>query len=571
MLIYKNVKGDKCSVESSMKECNKALNPDNNENFLKFERCVNLTFKEYDEKDYMNDNIFCEEFETTIDNIKNEIKNRISGIQRVHTFEDKLPLPIYVMIAKVIEHDPNNEAANIINIFLNEITDTSVKNKIQKNLNKFKKTSLVKYTFQGNYKIVIYIPNLMKIKKGKNMNKYSFFPSLESVSQQNKWINLIVSKKSMYFRAVKQNSDYINEKIENIGEDEYWSSSQSKRNEYLAEADVKNKTNWKNDLLYYELEKTCLNMGCVSDAGEDLEELVPKYSKKSEDMNKNSLNHTPYYPSKCFQSKNYKNYMFDDSGEGEGEEAEEAKEKKKEFIEKAIEIMSEKLESDENGGTFDTLLKTSVSAARNEIYNTSGKKPFEFSKDFNNNILKDFARRNNNFPGVPEMSFRLYRLNETNSDFKDMFHYMPWGKDCELLTQEYVLNEGEVIRMDDVTVDKKTLNTTVNQMALKSFNDTFKIKINNSNGKLSVYKNNNNIGVLRGTNNINLKEYYNKTLKCELNNIHLYGEDIHGQNDNRGTLQLTIKDENAKIPCSIMVDPKTGFLVIYDLGFNVVN
>ena len=571
MLIYKNVKGDKCSVESSMKECNKALNPDNDEKFLKFERCVNLTFKEYDEKDYMNDNIFCEEFETTIDNIKNEIKNRISGIQRVHTFCNKLPLPIYVMIAKVIEHDPNNEAANIINNFINEITDSSVKNKIQKNLNKFKKTSLVKYTFQGNYKIVIYIPNLMKIKKGKNINKYSFFPSLESVSQQNKWMNFIVSKESMYFRAVKQNSDYINEKIENIGEDDYWSSSQSKRNEYLAEADVKNKTNWKNDLLYYELEKTCLNMGCVSDAGEDLEELVPKYSKKSEDMNKNSLNHTPYYPSKCFQTKNYKNYMFDDSGEGEGDEAEEAKEKKKEFIEKAIEIMSEKLESDENGGTFDTLLKTSVSAARNEIYNTSGEKPFEFSKDFNNNILKDFARRNNNFPGVPEMSFRLYRLNETNSDFKDMVHYMPWGKDCELLTQEYVLNEGEVIRMDDVTVDKKTLNTTVNQMALKSFNDTFKIKFNDSNGKLTVYKNDNNEGVLRGTNNINLKDYYNRTLKCELNNINLYGEDKHGQNDNRGTLQLTIKDENAKIPCSIIVDPRTGFLVIYDLGFNVVN
>ena len=564
MLIYKNVKDDKCGVESSMRECNKALNPDNDENFLKFERCVNLTFKEYDEKDYMNDNIFCEEFETTIDNIKIEIKNRITGIQRVYTLGDKLPLPIYVMIAKVIEHDPNNEAANIINNFINEITNTSVKNKIQKNLNKLKKTSLVKYTFQGNYKIVIYIPNLMKIKKGEHMNKYSFFPSLESVSQQNKWMNLIVSKKSMYFRAVKQNSDYINEKIENIGKDEYWSSSQSKRNEYLAEADVKNKTNWKNDLLYYELEKTCLNMGCVSDVGEDLEELVPKYSKKSEDMNKNSLNHTPYYPSKCFQTKNYKNYMFDDSGEG-GEE------KKREFIEKAIKFMSEKLESDENGGTFDTLLKTSVSAARNEIYNTSGKKPFEFSKDFNNNILKDFARRNNNFPGVPEMSFRLYRLNETNSEFKKIVHYMPWGKECELLTQEYILNEGEVIRMDDVTVDKKTLNTKVNQMALKSFNDTFKIKINNSNGKLSVYKNNNNIGVLRGTNNINLKDYNNRTLKCELNNIHLYGEDIHGQNDNRGTLQLTIKDEKAKIPCSIIVDPKTGFLVIYDLGFNVVN
>jgi hypothetical protein len=568
MLIYKNVKGDKCSVESSLKECNKALNPDNDETFLKFERCVNLTFKEYDEKEYINDNICCIEFETTIDNIKNEIKSKISNIPRVDAFQGKVPLPIYIMIAKVIENDPNNEAANIINNFMNDIDNIDVKNKIKKNLDKFRKTSLVKYTFQGKYKIVIYIPNLMKIKKGANRNKYTYFPSLESASQQNKWMNFIVSKKSMYFRAVKQNTDYINEKIENIGKDEYWSLPQEKKNEYLAEARTKNKTNWKNDLLYYELEKTCLNMGCISDTGEDFEELVPKYSKKTEDMNKNSINHTPYYPSKCFQTKNYKNYMFDDSGEGEGDGAEEAMEKKKEFIEKAIELMTEKLESDDNAGSFDTLLKTSISSARNEIYKKAGEKPFEFSKDFNNNILKDFARRNNNFPGIPEMTFRLYKLNQNNNEFKSLFHYMPWGD--MLLTQEYVLNEGEIIRMDDPVVDKDTLNVSINQMAFKSFNNRFEIKIK-SNGILTVYDNGRDIGALNGAQSINMSAFNNRVLKCELNNIHIYGEDVHEQNDNRGTVQLTIKDSKARIPSSIIVDPRNGSLVIYDLGFNVVN
>ena len=65
--------------------------------------------------------------------------------------------------------------------------------------------------------------------------------------------------------------------------------------------------------------------------------------------------------------------------------------------------------------------------------------------------------------------------------------------------------------------------------------------------------------------------FKNRVLKCELNNIHIYGEDVHEQNDNRGTLQLTIKDSKARIPCSIIVDPNNGSLVIYDLGFNVVN
>ena len=589
MLIYKNgsVKGNKCSADSTYKECNAALDPNaNNGSFLKKERCVNLTFEEYNEKDYLNDNIFCEEFDVKLTNIKSEIKRRLKLLRdtkMIDAYQSRLPLPIYIMIAKKIEYDGNDKNANTVKVFLDELDDPEMIKNLENLQEAFKKTSMVKYTFQGKYAVVIYIPNLMKITKGKNTNKYTYFPSLESASQQNKWMNFIVSKNSMYFRAVKQDYDYTKEVIDKKGRDEYWDMKEEDRQELNKGIRKKNRDSWEHDLLYYELEKTCLNAGCVSDIGEDFEELVPKYSQDGAEMDNNSKKKSPYYPSKCFQTKNYKDYMFDDSGLGE----EEAIEKKEKYAEEAIDLIKKKYKSAkqakediENGkepgddyfsGSFDSLIKTSVAEARSEVYDKAGKKAHQYSKAFNNNILKDFARRNNKYPGIPEMTYVLYKLDETNSDFKDMVHYMPWGKDCELLTQEYVLNEGELIRMDDVIVDKKTLNTNVNQMALKSFNDTFKIKFNDNNGKLSVYKNNNNIGVLRGTNNINLKDYYNRTLKCELNNIHLYGEDIHGQNDNRGTLQLTIKDEKAKIPCSIIVDPKTGFLVIYDLGFNVVN
>ena len=71
----------------------------------------------------------------------------------------------------------------------------------------------------------------MKIKKGPNRNKYTYFPSLESVSQQNKWMNFVVSKKSMYFRAVKQNKDYTTEVIDKIGVDKYWSLDIEERDE----------------------------------------------------------------------------------------------------------------------------------------------------------------------------------------------------------------------------------------------------------------------------------------------------------------------------------------------------
>lgn len=580
MLIYKNVKGNKCNVESSLNECNNALNPDNDQTFLKFERCINLTFKEYDEKEYINDNICCIEFETTIDNIKNEIKNRIRNIPRVDAFQGKVPLPVYVMIAKVIEYDPNDKNANTIKVFLDELDDVNMVKNLNKIQNSFKKTSLVKYTFQGKYKVVIYIPNFMKIKKGANRNKYTYFPSLESASQQNKWMNFVVSKKSMYFRAVKQDTDYTKEVIDKMGVNEYWSLDIEKKDELDKSVYKKNRDNWEDDLLFYELEKTCLNMGCVSEHGEDFEELVPKYSTDGAEMDNNSMKKSPYYPSKCFQTKNYKDYMFDDSGIGEND----AIEKKEKYAEEAINIMKEKYESDVKAkkaieknkepdddyfsGSFDSLIKTSVSEARSEVYDKAGKKQHQYSKAFNNNILKDFARRNNRYPGIPEMTFRLYKLDQNNNEFKSLFHYMPWGD--MLLTQEYVLNEGEIIRMDDPVVNRDTLDVTVNQLAFKSFNNKFEIKIK-GNGILTVYDNGIDIGALNGAQRINMSAFKNRVLKCELNNIHIYGEDIHEQNDNRGTVQLTIKDSNARIPSSIIVDPRNGSLVIYDLGFNVVN
>ena len=124
--------------------------------------------------------------------------------------------------------------------------------------------------------------------------------------------------------------------------------------------------------------------------------------------------------------------------------------------------------------------------------------------------------------------------------------------------------------MDDNVVNKDTLKVSINQMAFKSFNNRFEIKFK-SNGILTVYDNGRDIGALNGAQSINMSAFNNRVLKCELNNIHIYGEDVHEQNDNRGTVQLTIKDSKAKIPSSIIVDPRNGSLVIYDLGFNVVN
>ena len=106
MLIYKNVKGNKCSGDNTYQECNKALDPNeyNKKKFLLFQRCIHMTYNEYNNQDYINDNIYCNEFTSKIEGIKIGILNNLKGLRKKlkFTYGDKIPLPIYVMIAKII-------------------------------------------------------------------------------------------------------------------------------------------------------------------------------------------------------------------------------------------------------------------------------------------------------------------------------------------------------------------------------------------------------------------------------------------------------------------------------------
>lgn len=598
MLIYKNVKDNKCNLKydakdnkcnnksnakdnkcnNTFEDCNKALDPDDDNNsFLKFERCINMTFEEFKNKDYINNNIYCETFDSTIDNIKSNIKSKLKNISLINAYNSKLPLPVYIMIAKKIEYDPNDANANTIKTFLNNIGNSDLVNELNRVKDDFKKTSLIKYTFQGNYKIVIFIPNIMPIP---NSNHYCYLPSLESCSRCNRWINYVVNKNSKYLKAIKNDTDYTKEVIEKVGEEKYWSmTSQERYKKYGRNINKQNKKNWKNDFLYYELEKTCDNMGCVSDEGEDLEELVPLYSTDGAEMDKNSKKKSPYYPSKCLQTRNYKDYMFDDSGVGDDD----AIKKKEDYIKEAIDIMEEKYKSDKKAkeeidkgktpkgdyfsGTFDSLIKTSVSEARSEIYKKPGMKAHEYSKEFNNNILKDIARRYKKYPGVPEITFRVYKLDENNNEFKSMLHYMPWGN--ILLTKQYVLNDGDILRLDDIEVTRSG-NISKKQVSFKSFNNQFEMKINN-NSRLALYRNGKEFKLVSGANNINLANHRDRFLKYELNNLNIYGINSRNKLENIGTIQIEIINPDARLPNSLILNPRNGEIVIYDLGYNVAN
>jgi hypothetical protein len=531
MLIYKHAskKNNKCTYSKKcnaacLEKCNNSLNPVQYEksNFLTIERCINMTYEEYVNKDHINENIYYTEFETTIDKIKRTIAEKLDSLAKNSNLYSvngvkKIPAPAYAMIAKKIEND---NAENI----LNKITDKGIKNELKgASDKKAQKSSLKKFTFKGKYKIIIYIPNLMK-----NGNGYSYFPSLEAFSTQNRWMELMISKYSYHLRA-----------INNI------------------ESNNKKKSSIDNDPLINELNKICFNMGCVSDVGEDLNEIVPAYSTDKDQMKSYANSKAPYYPTKCLQTQNYKDYMFNET------------KNVKKYIKKATKYINntddeedDDEDDDDEEEIFDddddderniiTYSKNSFFQARNDVYKKKGKK-------YNRFILKDLAKRKDFiYPGIPELTFRMYRINEIDNNFNNYFHYMPWGN--ILLKQEYVLNEGDVLEMDNITIPFKT------------FDGKYYMKFDN-NGILSLFnKNNNKITNIKNANNVSMLGIKNRIIQYENGILNFSGKDDSDNIIGLKSMIVDIIDTKKKNPISIILDPvNLGEFIVYDMCLNAVN
>jgi hypothetical protein len=540
MLIYKHAlekdnrciyKEKKCDV-ACLKKCGNSLNPVIYENseFIKFQRCINMTFNEYVNKEHINENIYYAEFETTIDKIKSTIKERFDSLVKSGNFYTvngvkKIPAPSYVMIAKKIEND-NSE--NI----LSKITDKGILEELRGTSDKSaQETSLKKFTFKGKYKVILYIPNLMKTKEG-----YSYFPSLEACSNQNRWMELMVSRYSYHLRLLN------NIEPNNIKDGSF-----------------------ENNLFLNEVNNICNNMGCVSDVGEDLNEIIPPYSTDKDQTRANAISKAPYYPTKCLQTQNYKDYMFDETQKRSVEK----------YIKKAINYINntvEEEEEEEEEGDPDpppdpedkeeededddrNIIINSKNAffrARNDVYKNKGKK-------YNRYMLKDLAKRKDvAYPGVPELTFRMYRINEIDNDFKNFFHYMPWGN--ILLKQDYVLNDGEILNMDYITKPFKT------------FDGKYYMKFDSA-GILSLFDNNNTkIKTMAGAENINMSGIKNRIIEYSIGVLNFSGKDDKDNIIGLKSMVVNIKDSKKKNPVSIILDPKNlGEFIVYDMCFNAVN
>jgi len=521
MLKYQKGRYPLCNNTNSdkfdLKKCNDSLYKkiSNNTEFLYKKRCIFMTFKEYNEqKVHINNNIFCHVFSSINErNIKNSITAKLKEIKNtmLRPTTLKIPLPIYVMMAKRLEKEENE---NI---------------------------------FKGNYEVVLYIPNLYNYKN--NNREYTFFPSIDAFSKQNRWIELMTSEHSKYLDIIKRGE--LKEKEDKI---------------------------IKKNLFMKDMTFSCLNMGCVSNEKEPV--LIPEYSFSDDALSGAVKSLSPYYPKSCLQTPYYNKHMINLSRKenikyyGSTNVLSDTfdvdthciKEYEKDTFDK---FLCDGIKScvkyegkedpkydneDEERLCYGTTTKNKIEGLMTEYSKRNlnpGYKGNEYSEEYNNNILKELAFRKSRYPGpgdIQEIVFSMFVINEKIFD-ENLFCYMPWGN--KLLKQDYVMNENDNLEIDRVS--------------FKSFNNVFEMKFN-SDGYLYIYENN-NIKSQVPKQSRSCNSFTKKVLRFENMVLNIYGYDVHGNYDLRAFVSLNNTSMYVS-PASIILSDNNGELIIYDLGIN---
>jgi len=487
--------------------------------FLKHQRCIHMTMEQYNDRDHINENMCYKEFDVSMYDIEKKIIENLNNIKgKIKTPFKRgndilLPLPIYVSIAKIISKDDKY-------VLKRMFADVSYN---------FADTFFEKYTFKGMMKIIIYIPNLMK-NNGDNGDYYNYYPSLYTYTNQNKWMEYMTSKDSYFLKA-------LDNKIKKSDKARY------------------------DNLLKRSLNNICDDFGCVSQgAGEDLNHIKGEYGGGV------------YMPTKCLQFKEYAStyYMnrdFNDLYLKSSDEIKKIYEDIKKEAEKEATPEEGELEEEEKDEISRNAIAESLAYSGRE-----GKEGNKINRSYNNTIINDIRFRTEpgkSFPGIQDITFNMFKINEKYSKFSNFFHYMPWGD--KLLNNEYVLNSGKTFEFEDNKYLLKNITVPV-YLKFKSIDDRYYMEFNNE-GVLTLYNNNGTPNtMIFAASGKNLKDTKNRKIIFDgLSGIlHIQGE----PSENNDTISISYPNsEKNKQPYSLILDTSPGNLgklKIYDLGFNVI-
>lgn len=511
-------------------KCNKKLYDTiaNNTEFLYRKRCIFMTFKEYNvEKVHINNNIFCHVFESINEvNIKSSIQDKLEEVKNKllqPASLKKIPLPIYVMLAKRLEKEKGI------------------------------------YVFTGNYEVVLYIPNLYNYKS--NGTAYTLFPSLDAFSKQNRWMELMTSEYSKYLDVVKigklkDNQDTI--KNNNLFRTDLTISC------YNMGCVAKEK-----DSVIIPVYSTS---SAFSKTVSAVSPYLPSACLKSPHYNSHMMNFNEKDEKRFYGTSNVLVDNFDiatycsdaniEIYKGEQEKDKESFDtffcteiKKCKKYDEAIEKNPDYKPTDEEKLICEKEKSQRIPDLMSFFLSKNlkpGTKDNDYSKDYNDKILTEMAFRKSMYPGIgsdiQEIVFSMFAINEKLFN-ENWFCYMPWEN--KLLKQDYVINEDETLEIDRVS--------------FKSFNNKFEMKFYGD-GYLYIYENNNRKFKVPNQSK-NLSCFKKRILRFENMLLNIYGYDEHSNYDLRGSVALTNKDMYVS-PASLILSNDTGELSLYDLGIN---
>jgi hypothetical protein len=352
----------------------------------------------------------------------------------------------------------------------------------------------------------------------------------------------------------------------------------SKKSKYLDIVEISKEgdsedTKKKNNYFMKDLLNSCYNSGCV--AAEQDRARIPVHFDKEVDRLVAVQSNSPYIPSACLQTPYYNDQMmnlseteekrfrgtsnvlidkFDIVGYCSDEKMKIYEEEKKKIDKETFDVYlctnikkcepyDNKKKTKYDNSEEETLCKDTTNKERiGNLMNLflkdnikPGTKEGEYSKDYNDNILK-------------EMAFSMFAINEKVFS-ENWFCHMPWGEG--LLKQDYVINEQETFEIDRVS--------------FKSFNDVFEMKFYGD-GYLYIYENNKRKFQVPNQSK-NLSCFKKRILRFENMLLNIYGYDEHNNYDLRGSVSLTNKDMYVS-PASLILSSDNGELLLYDLGLN---
>lgn len=520
-----NAKFEAKDTNGYLKKCNTSLykTATSNTKLLLYKRCLYMTFDEYtSDKVHINKNMYCRVFDSVNEReLKNTIQAELENIRGnlLRPSYLKIPLPIYVMLAKKLEN-MNNDSV-----------------------------------FKGNYTVVLYIPNLFDFNgEGK---EYTLFPSLDAFSKQNRWMELITSQTSKFLDVIEIGS--LKEKDDKVRKKNYLRTDLTNTCYNLGCVSSEKET--------FMIPSYSTNDAEISASAENLSPYYPKKCLKTPYYNKHMMDFSPADEIRFRGTGDVLSDDFDANIHCSAENMEIYKGQAKKDEERFDVFLCKQLtackmydgnEDPDYDNAYDRVIckekeKKRVELLLSDFYRKnieSGTGKKEYSSDYNDNILKELAFRRSKYPSpgkIQEIVFSMFRLNESIFD-EDLFCYMPWGN--ILLKQDYVLNDSETIQID--------------KLPFKSFNGAFEMKFARD-GYLSIFRNGQFHSRVPNQRR-SFKCYTNRVLSFENTSIVILGYDEHNNYDQRGYISLDLKAIHGS-PASVILS-NSGRLMLYDLGIN---